>query len=162
MIALKIPNIKNFMNKLLVTETFDDFLLVEASITTFSSFFIDGHIQKDFFDNPPSENEFIAFDRIRPIAFDLMKGKRTPLQFKFVFHVSPERCTSILDSQDSLSYRQEMKSLVLTVKYDGHELTCITATAFHTFVPDKTMDTLWDQSLKTFFTEELIEFETLV
>ena len=49
--SINIPsaNIKSFMNSLLVGDTFDKFLLEEASITTFNTFTIDGHIQKDFY-----------------------------------------------------------------------------------------------------------------
>ena len=50
MLVLKINDVKNFMNQLLIGDTFDDFSLVEASITTFSNFTIDGKIHKDFFD----------------------------------------------------------------------------------------------------------------
>ena len=49
MIALQIQEIKSFMNKLLLSQTFDNFLLVEGQITTYNTFHIDGRLQKDFF-----------------------------------------------------------------------------------------------------------------
>ena len=49
MLALKINDIKKFMNLLLIRDTFDHFSLVEANITTFSNFTIDGRLHKDFF-----------------------------------------------------------------------------------------------------------------
>ena len=51
MLVLKIKDVKNFMNQLLIGQTFDDFSLVEASITTFCSFTIDGKLHRDFFDS---------------------------------------------------------------------------------------------------------------
>ncbi|CBL22500.1 hypothetical protein CK5_10030 [Blautia obeum A2-162] len=48
MLVLKINDVKNFMNQLLIGQTFDDFSLVEASITTFCSFTIDGKLHRDF------------------------------------------------------------------------------------------------------------------
>ena len=51
MLVLKINDVKNFMNQLLIGQTFDDFSLVEASITTFCSFTIDGKLHRDFFDS---------------------------------------------------------------------------------------------------------------
>ena len=42
MIALQIADTKTFMQKLLLTDTFDRFLMLEATITTFNTFHIDG------------------------------------------------------------------------------------------------------------------------
>ena len=50
MLALKISDIKDFMNKLLIGEVFDHFSFAEASITTFNTFTIDGLLQHDFLD----------------------------------------------------------------------------------------------------------------
>ena len=55
MLALTISDVKDFMNKLLIGEVFDNFSLVEASITTFNTFTIDGHLQQDFFDTDTVE-----------------------------------------------------------------------------------------------------------
>ena len=43
MISLQIKNTKSFMNTLLVSEQFDSFEVEEATITTFNTFYIDGH-----------------------------------------------------------------------------------------------------------------------
>lgn len=53
MLALKINDVKSFMNQLLIGDTFDSFSLVEASITTFSNFTIDGKIHKIFLTRIP-------------------------------------------------------------------------------------------------------------
>ena len=47
--AFQIQDVKSFMSHLLLSNTFDRFLLTEASITTFNTFFIDGHLHKDYF-----------------------------------------------------------------------------------------------------------------
>lgn len=46
--AYQIKDIKNFMGRLLGSDSFDSFLLAEASITTYNTFIIDGHIEKAF------------------------------------------------------------------------------------------------------------------
>ena len=51
MLALKITDVKDFMNKLLIGEVFDRFSLVEASVTTFNTFTINGKLHYDFSDN---------------------------------------------------------------------------------------------------------------
>ena len=56
MLALKIIDVKDFMNKLLIGEVFDRFFLVEASVTTFNVFTIDGRLQQDFFDTDTADS----------------------------------------------------------------------------------------------------------
>ncbi|MCI8585577.1 MAG: hypothetical protein HFI92_06715, partial [Lachnospiraceae bacterium] len=55
MTALQIADIRSFMHKLLLTETFDRFLLLEGSITTFGTFRIDGTLQKSYYTQEEQE-----------------------------------------------------------------------------------------------------------
>ena len=50
MILLSISEVKEFMSKLLLSDTFDSFLFIEGEIVTFNTFSINGYLQKDFFD----------------------------------------------------------------------------------------------------------------
>ena len=47
MTAVQITSMKDFMNKLLLSDTFDCFLLEEAVVGTANTFTIDGHINKE-------------------------------------------------------------------------------------------------------------------
>ena len=96
MIALQITSMKNFMNHLLVADTFDPFLLEEATVSTALTVTIDGHINKDFY--PAEERsadcipwELQSWSKIKGLCFDLIKGKHTPLYFKFVLHMQPDK-----------------------------------------------------------------------
>ena len=66
--AYQIKDVKNFMGRLLGTDAFDSFLLAEASITTYNTFVIDGHIEKIFL--PVTSMMILSF---RPIHF--LSGK---------------------------------------------------------------------------------------
>ncbi len=64
MVACKVIDIKGFMAKLLLKEIFDEFLVIEAEISTDIRFSIDGHIQEEFFTIEEREelpNERIAY-----------------------------------------------------------------------------------------------------
>lgn len=52
MIALQIQDIKSFMSKLLLQDTFDSFLLKEAEITVAVTHTIDGMLHPDFLTKP--------------------------------------------------------------------------------------------------------------
>ena len=89
------------MNHLLVADTFDPFLLEEATISTALTVTIDGHINKDFY--PADERgedcipwELQSFSKIKGLCFDLIKGKHTPLYFKFVLHMQPDKAAAML------------------------------------------------------------------
>lgn len=167
MIALKITNVKQFMGKLLASEAFDAFLLEEASISTYNTFLIDGHQNRDFYSTEEWEDkeirpfDFTTWKQIRPICYSLIKGTRTPSAFKFILHLIPDHVASILKSGESAITPQQIKALVLTLKYDGTTLTLITGTAFHTFIMDKTADDLWDAAMKKFLDKREIGYEEL-
>lgn len=167
MIALKITNIKQFMGKLLGSEDFDSFLLEEASISTYNTFHIDGHQNRDFYTSEEWEDQsirpydFSAWKTMRPICFDLIKGRRTPSAFRFVLHLIPSHINAILQKGDTNVSAEQVKAFVLNIKYDGTGLTLVTGTAFHTFVMDKTPDALWDQAVRRFLSLKSIAYEEL-
>ena len=66
MISIELTDTKDFMNKLLRTEIFDNFLLQEAVITKAASYVIDGHLQKGFYSSTELEENGIAGYSILP------------------------------------------------------------------------------------------------
>ncbi|MBD5465631.1 MAG: hypothetical protein HDR22_07410 [Lachnospiraceae bacterium] len=165
MTALKITNIKYFMNKLLNSEAFDSFYLEEASITTYNEFTINGRIIQEFYtkeeleDAPALTKEFSLWKELRPLCFSLIRGNRTPVRFKLVFHVGDRFLEKLLSDPLLTLDPALVKSLHLIIKYEAGTLTCITGTAFHTFVMDKSLDSIWDGALKKSFAAMNIECE---
>lgn len=166
MIALQISSLKNFMNQLLAGDTFDAFLLEEATIRTASTYTIDGHINRDFF--PPEERneellpyEFQPWSEIKGLCFNLIKGKHTPLFFKFVLHLKPEKTAALLTGQNCTVTPDQIKALVLNIRFDGTKAILTTATAYHTFIMDKDADIIWDRALVKYLSGKEIAFEEL-
>ena len=93
--AFQIQDVKSFMSHLLLSNTFDRFLLTEASITTFNTFFIDGHLHKDYFSSAEAEmaelTTYSYWEQLWPFALSLIKGKKTPLAMNRVLSRS-EKC----------------------------------------------------------------------
>lgn len=167
MIALKLTNIKDFMNKLLRTELFDHFLLQEATITGAASFVIDGHIHKDFF----SQEEFdelelagcpaLPFSMLRANCFDLIKGKKIPSYFKFVFLLSPENLSHTLSSLHSSFTPDDLSAVCLNIKFQNQMLVLTTGISYHTFSTDRSLESEWDSLTKRFLNQHQISFEEL-
>ena len=167
MIALKITNVKMFMRKLLASDNFDIFMLEEAMISTYNTFSIDGHQNRDFYTTEEWENkeicpyDFSMWKTIRPICFELIKGTHTPTAFRFVLHLLPEHVAAILQKGNTSVTADQVKAFVLNIKYDGSTLTLVTGTAFHSFLMDKTPDQLWDVAIRQFLSKKEIGYEEL-
>ena len=166
MTAFQITYMKNFMNKLLVSDSFDIFLLEEAVIGAANTITIDGHINKDFFQGDDGEEslelpEFRPWGEMRSLCFDLIKGKRTPLFFRFTLQLMPERAAALLRQENCDVDPSQVKALALNIRYDGSKAVLTTATALHTFLPSKEPDTIWDRALTRFLDREGISYETL-
>ena len=83
MISRKITELKHFMTRLLASDCFDSFLLEQAIITTYNTFTIDGHLERNFYTSEEWEDpslcpyDLSCWADIRPICFSLIKGKKT-------------------------------------------------------------------------------------
>lgn len=153
------------MNQLLATDAFDSFLLEEAVISTANTFTIDGHVNQEFFYNedgiPENLPEFRPWKEIKGLCFDLIKGKHTPLFFRFVLHLMPEKATALLEKEGCDVNPAQVKALVLNIRYDGTKAVLTTGTAFHTFLLSKEPDAIWDKSLQKYLEGKGIGYELL-
>lgn len=161
MIAFSLTNIKEFMSHLLLHDTFDSFAFIEGEIVTFNTFQIDGFIRKEFFDTDAELPEYSPWKNVREYCFSLIKGKRTPLSFRFIFSLSRKNIGRLIE-QNGLSVRPgEVQGLYLNIHYDGARLSCVTGTSFKSFNMDKTLEHAWDEMVEKFLKQKEIEFEKM-
>ena len=144
-----IDNIKDFTSKLFIGNSFDNLLVTEASFSTFVSFSIDGHLNKDFMGEeasalPENAEGTVAWKKIRPICFEMIKGRKVPSQFRIIFKMPAavtarflrERCPSVSPDQ--------VGGLFLNVGFREGKLTCVTGSSMKTFSMDRSLETEWD------------------
>lgn len=167
MLALKIIDVKDFMNQLLIGETFDHFQMIEASITTFNTFSIDGTLKRDFFDSDihkmldQSGRVYALWKETKPYCFQMIRGKRTPLHFKIIFSLSRKQITTLFGDVTTTFDSGQIKGLFLNLQYKNKELYCTTGVSLTTFLPDKTPEHLWDSSVLNFFKQHQIAIEQM-
>lgn len=162
MIALSLTDVKECMSKLLLSETFDPFLFIEGEIMTFGTFSMDGYLKKDFYsDGTAPEREYALWKEVREYCFSLIKGKRTPLGFKFVLGLSEANIEKLIQQQGLDFELEDVRGLYINLKYDGKKLQCITGTAMNLFTMDKTLEQAWDVMVQKFFTQMEITYEVL-
>lgn len=162
MIALALTDVKECMGKLLLSETFDPFYFIEGEIVTFSTFTMDGYLKKDFYnDENVPEREYALWKDMREFCFSIIKGKRTPLSFKFILGLSDSNIEKLLLQQELDFKPQDVRGLYINLKYDGQNLQCITGTAMNLFTMDKSLEQAWDKMVQKFFTQKEIKYEVL-
>ena len=157
MLALKINTTKTFMHKLLIGDAFHVFSLVEASITTFNQFHIDGKLHMDFFDTDTEQQLsadkiiYSSWGDVKAYCYSIIRGKLPPLQFKFIMRLSPSQI-NILPANNIFSFSDsELSDLFLNIQFKNNELLCTTGIFSQVFTLDKTSETTWDNAVLDFF-----------
>ncbi|MCH4193074.1 MAG: DUF5721 family protein [Butyrivibrio sp.] len=164
MTELKITHTKDFMNKLLNGSCFDDFLLEEATIQTYNTFSIDGHICPEFYEGDDATRSPYALSlwrQMKPVCLNLIRGKHTPISFRFVLHCNPEIPGRLLQDANVNIDLQQIAAFVLNVRFQNGSITLTTGTSIRTFIPDKSYEQVWDHYLHSFLSENEIAFEDL-
>ncbi len=147
-------NAKTSMSHLLLMPTFHKFSFIEGEVTTYNTFHVDGKLRKDFFDHAPEE-DYSCWRDVQNFFFSIIKGKRTPLNFKITLSLPREEFPAFL-TRHELSFRpEEIQGLYLNLRYDGKELCCITGTSMNTFTMEKGLDQEWDQYVREWFGREI-------
>ncbi len=166
MIALSIIDVKDFMNKFLIGEVFDRFFLVEASVTTFNTFTIDGRLQQDFFDtdtaamHKSNSIEYSLWRDVKPYCFSVIRGRRTPLNFRIVLQLSPKQTQQILNPSFPDGSVPDCR-FCLNLQYRNDSLLCTTGVSYTSFCLDKRPEHLWDEMIRKFLSGQHIAFQVL-
>ena len=167
MIALELPEIRVFMNKLLCQETFDNFLLQEAQIQNSISYHIQGALHSEFYSEEELEQaglnglSFIPYGKVRSQCFDLIKGKRTPSFFKFVLLLSPANLEKTIAQTGTSLTLSDVTAMFINLKFQNNKLMLTTGISYRTFTTDKSLEHEWDSLMKKFLRNHQITFEEL-
>ncbi len=157
MVALEIHDIGALMNKMLKEEMFDHFLLQEASVSQVFSATIDGALRPEFFSAKEEEApdlaglSYIPFSRVRPLCLDLIRGKRKPDAFRFVFLLSPDNQTATIERAGTPFRTEDISGMFLNLSYRNETLTCTTGISYRTFSMDRSLEAEWDRMAALFF-----------
>lgn len=164
MLALKITDIKGFMSKLLIKDTFHSFYLSEATISTFSTLNIDGKINKSFFTDEELEGlcgrQYSYWKEIQPYCFNFVKGTKTPTSMKIIYALPPAEISNLLEASRLNYTLADIEGLFINFKYFDSAITCVTGTSVRIFSMDKSLDEAFDQYIKQYLLSHEIDFES--
>lgn len=155
MIALNIEDIKGFVSKLLVHEAFDKFYVGESLVRTFTDFRMGGSLNKAYYASDEWETlcgrALCLWSEVRPFAYSLIKGSKLPVAFQFVFQLSEQNQQWLMERNISAVKNEDIKGLYLNIRYEKGKMQCVTGISLKTFVMDKTVERLWDETVRHFF-----------
>ena len=163
--AFYIKDQKQFMNRLLKSELFDHFLLAEATIHGAISYNVDGHINQEFFEAEElaaltaDGSEYLPFSHVRPICYELIRGKHTPLYMKFVFLLSPANEKKTIASADTVFAAEDVGGMFLNLAFRDGQMILTTGVSYRSFTMDRSLDNAWDTLAARFLNNHGIDFD---
>jgi len=164
MVSYKIMEVKAFMAKLLASTAFDGFILKEMELDTFTSFKISGQLNEDFFSKDELEarddTNNVYWSEVKPIAYNMIKGNRTPLSLKVVLQLANKQVQDMADMFAGKLRTEDIGGLFLNIRFEKGELRIITGVAIKTFLLDKTLEHEWDARVSRMLKDYGIAFET--
>lgn len=143
------------MNELLIKDRFDFFLLQEATVSTFSTFTIDGHRIDEFFTDAELEeidegDTLMPYEMYRGHIYDIIKGNKTPESFKIILSL-PNRIVTQIISANDINIKPEGTHLVLIFRFIPGSLTVTTGISLSEFTMDKSLENAFDKWIMKFF-----------
>ena len=162
--AFELTEQKEFMNRLLCSPLFDNFLLSEAAIHSAVSYEVDGHIHADFYSSEELEAQqleglsFLPFGRLRPIFLELIRGKHAPSYFKFVLQLSPGNQEKTVAASGTSIPSSDITAVYLNILYQNETMRMTTGVSYRTFIPDKSFEKEWDRYAENFLKKNGIIF----
>ena len=151
--SVRVKDLSKFMSLLFSSERLDGLYISEGIIETFITYKIDGYTNKAFFDNSESLEEFATWGMVRPLAKDMIKGKRVPVSIKLTLFLPSEAATSYVDGNYS-----DVRFLI-NVRFENGALHLISATSTKTFTLDKSFEKSWDTGFERFLSDLSVEFD---
>ena len=145
--AFEVLDVKEFTKNLFMTDLFDKFNVVEAEFLTFVKFDIIGKLNKSYFDEEENR-DFCTWSEIRPICFEIIKGKRTPTSFKLVFKFSNEFTKKWIAEMFSKDVDADM---YLNIRYSDKKLNLISSFSPKNFLLEHDILHTFDVYVKEMF-----------
>lgn len=162
MISLKLCSIKDATRKLFTETPFDFFSVLEASIVSYVTFTMDGHCNPDFFEEGNEEPpRLVSWKRLRPICYEIIKGKRIPISFQILFFITSAEAANSFSEPD-LTLNRDIDGYTVRIFYKSRTLTLSTGTVFKTFSMDRESERLFDECLIHWLRGITLETENLM
>ena len=165
--AFLLPEKKEFMNLLLRSSVFDQFLLSHASIHTAVNYEIDGHLNTSYFTEEELAQKqltglsYMPYRELRPACYAFIKGHQTPLYFKFVLMLSPANMENTIRAACTSVTFDDISAIYLHIIYQNYQIILTTGVSYRNFILDKSFEKEWDKYAQSFLIKNRIIFSEI-
>lgn len=153
--SFDIEDIKNYMNQLLVNEKFDSFYLYEARVKTALDYFIGGKLNMSYYDEEEKKeldaSEYESWGKVKQTIYDLMKGKKLPINFKIILMFNRENIERLIEMNNLPVKSEDVGALFYNIHFEAGELNVTTGTSLKVFTLDKRLEQLWDETVEKYY-----------
>ena len=148
-ITLSDSETKGFMQKLLAEEVFDGFDARNVMVSSFARMEIDGAADRGETEEEQAQKPvYSAWKQLRPYVTQFVRGGGRPRSMKLVFSLS---------AAEMESQFPQASAVFLNVLFDG-KVTVTTGASQKSFSLDKALDHAWEDYVRSFLTENQIQF----
>lgn len=166
----QIEDVRHFMAELLSGEKYDSFYLYEANINMALNYNISGKINSGFYSSDEISElnikEYITWGEIKPVIYDLIKGKRLPIGFRIILMFNRENITRLVEMNNLRIRPEDISSLVMNINYGKYAgvlyekqeeegntpgMLITTGTSLNIFTLDKTIENLWNETVEKYY-----------
>ena len=142
----------DYIRELFVSK-YDSFYLYEARVKTKLDYYINGKLNKAYFDSEQAEElpEYIEWKDIKQTVYDYIRGKRLPIAFKIILMFNRENINRLLEMNHLPVSSEDVEALFLNVVYEHETLSVTTGTSLKIFTLDKTLEQVWDDTVKKYY-----------
>ena len=142
----------DYIRELFVSK-YDSFYLYEARVKTKLDYYINGKLNKAYFDSEQAEElpEYIEWKDIKQTVYEYIRGKRLPIAFKIILMFNRENINRLLEMNHLPVNSEDVGALFLNVVYEHETLSVTTGTSLKIFTLDKTLEQVWDDTVKKYY-----------
>ena len=133
--SIQETDIKDFMQHLFATDSFNNFQVRGITIHSFTYFEISGE----------KAEGYCTWEELMPYVRHILKGRDKPRAMKLIFACD-----------DLEKIHPNAAALFININYEGDKITCTTATSQKNFDLNREVDTTWDTWVRDFFIQKNI------
>jgi len=155
MIQLIADDTKQFMNCLLRTEAFDQFLLYDMTLDVLHRFEFSGEINTTYLSSDEQElyvnQRYINWLSLKPQITAILTQSHTPSNMKITMSLSK---SATLDIQQRLLgdlTTYPVQGFLINIAFDGKKVTMTTGVNYSQFILDKSIEIAFDRMIEKFF-----------
>ena len=145
--SFEVEDVKNYMNQLLVNERFDSFYLYEARVKGALDYFVGGKLNMEYYDedekNEFDDSEYISWSKVKQIIYDLMKGKKLPINFKIILMFNRDNIKRLIEMNNLPVKADDVGALFYNIHFEAGQLNVTTL--------DKRLEQLWDETVEKYY-----------